>query len=139
MGKDWSGNKSKQIPHNYEDLTGRVIGNFKVIHRITNKKLNRAMWLCECLSCGNNVSLSTTSLKFHKTKSCGCLTKSIISKTNSKHGLRKTRLYNIWSKIKSRCYNSNDKVYSYYGGRGIKVCESWINNFLSFYTWSIDH
>jgi len=38
----------------------------------------------------------------------------------------------------ARCYNSNDKAYSYYGGRGIKICPEWKNSFTQFYK-DMDH
>jgi len=48
----------------------------------------------------------------------------------------KSRVFNdgyySWQGIKSRCLNTNDKDYKYYGGRGIKVCDEWINSFESF-------
>lgn len=41
-------------------------------------------------------------------------------------------LYATWSDMKSRCRNPNHQAYSYYGGRGIKVCEAWVESFESF-------
>lgn len=41
--------------------------------------------------------------------------------------------------MKSRCYNKNNKKYKDYGGRGIKVCDKWKNNFIIFYNWSIEN
>ena len=52
------------------------------------------------------------------------------------HGQRHTKLYGIWCAMKRRCYNVNDKRYSRYGGRGIIVCDSWLN-FEPFYNWSL--
>lgn len=54
-----------------------------------------------------------------------------------KHGLRKTKLYTVWSHMKDRCNNPRKDTYPYYGGRGIKVCAEWINNFKAFYDWSM--
>lgn len=54
-----------------------------------------------------------------------------------KAGHSKTRLYRLWSGIKTRCYNSNDKKYMNYGGRGIKMADEWKNNFHSFATWAV--
>lgn len=42
-----------------------------------------------------------------------------------KHGMSRTRFYNIWLGIIKRCENKNCIAYKDYGGRGIKVCEEW--------------
>ena len=55
------------------------------------------------------------------------------------HGLRKTRLYRIWSNIKTRCINQNDSHFERYGKRGITVCEEWKNDFKTFYDWAINN
>lgn len=52
------------------------------------------------------------------------------------HGKGNTRLYSIWCGMKSRCANKNLK---YYGGKGIKVCNQWLNSFETFYDWAIDN
>lgn len=44
-----------------------------------------------------------------------------------------TRIYRCWDSMKQRCYNSNDIGYANYGGRGIKVCDRWLNSFENFY------
>lgn len=49
------------------------------------------------------------------------------------HGLRNTSEYQIWSKMKHRCYRKSDKSYKHYGGRGIRICSEWLNNFETFY------
>jgi len=49
------------------------------------------------------------------------------------HGLSKTRENRIWRGIKDRCYNPNRPEYVRYGGRGIKMCEEWKNDFTTFY------
>lgn len=46
--------------------------------------------------------------------------------TRLRHGKAKTRVYQIWRGIKSRCLNPNVKQYQDYGGRGISVCERWM-------------
>ena len=58
---------------------------------------------------------------------------------NKPHNLSKTKLYYIWCAIKKRCYKQNDVAYKNYGGRGIKMCNEWLNDFLSFYNWSIEN
>lgn len=49
-----------------------------------------------------------------------------------KHGKAKTPEFNVWVKMRQRCYNPNSKDWSNYGGRGILVCPEW-NKFSVFY------
>jgi len=48
------------------------------------------------------------------------------------HGLSKTIEYKTWKSMKYRCYGMNNKQYKDYGGRGIKVCDRWLNDFPAF-------
>lgn len=52
---------------------------------------------------------------------------------NTKHGKSKTKIYGAWHNIKQRCLNPNNRFYEYYGGRGIKICDRWLDfaNFLA--------
>lgn len=40
--------------------------------------------------------------------------------------------YRAWNLMKRRCMNKNSKDFVYYGGRGVKVCDRWINSFANF-------
>lgn len=42
-------------------------------------------------------------------------------------------IYTAWINMKDRCYNKNYSYYSYYGGRGIRVCDEWVNSFQTFF------
>lgn len=55
------------------------------------------------------------------------------------HGMSKNKFYQVWNGIKQRCYNQNNKQYKNYGGRGIKVCDEWVNNFELFYDWALNN
>lgn len=55
------------------------------------------------------------------------------------HGKRKTRLYRIWTNMKTRCINPNDPHFERYGRRGITVCDEWKNDFKAFYDWSMSN
>ena len=93
---------------------------------------------CLC-DCGNYTTVIGTQLRNGTTKSCGCLRSTISGQNNTTHGKTKTRLYNIYSKMLQRCYNTNNKDYSNYGKRGIIVYNEWLNNFMTFYNWSIEN
>ena len=49
------------------------------------------------------------------------------------HKMTGTSEYKAWKSMKNRCFNPNYQYYSHYGGRGIKVCDRWLNsdNFLA--------
>ena len=46
-----------------------------------------------------------------------------------------TKLYKVWTSMKCRCLNKKDKRYYDYGGRGITVCDEWLE-FKSFMDWA---
>ncbi len=120
------------------DLTGQRFGRLVAIERSTNSKSGKARWRCEC-DCGNNIVVFSTSLVRGLTHSCGCLNSEVASVRFSTHRLSESRLYETWSGMKKRCYNSNSKSFHAYGGRGIEVCTEWRNDFQKFYEWSMSH
>lgn len=54
-----------------------------------------------------------------------------------RHGLSKHPLYRVWGGMCTRCNNPNASSYKWYGGRGIKVCKEWAEDFTAFYRWAI--
>ena len=118
-----------------EDLTGQRFGRLTVIEFVPNDKPH-AYWKCQC-DCGNTIKTTTCSLRSGHSASCGCLNREKIIASCRVHGQWNTRLYRIWDKMKTRCYNSNSKAYKDYGGRGITVCDEWKNDFKAFYDWSM--
>lgn len=57
---------------------------------------------------------------------------------NTTHGMSKTRLNNIWLGMKNRCLNSKSVSYRHYGGRGITICEEWLD-FIVFKDWALSN
>lgn len=120
---------------NFEDLTGQKFNRLTVIKRMENDKYHNTKWLCRC-DCGKEVIVYALALKNGDTNSCGCLKKDLAKEKFSKHGLSKTRIYKTWIHIKERCINPKKTGFEYYGGRGIEICQEWLN-FENFYEWSI--
>lgn len=81
-------------------------------------------------SCGVIFTARMDHVKDGRVTSCGCSRKK--KSTYKTHGLRHHPLYARWRDIKKRCYNKNTENYKYYGGRGIKVCDAWMD-FKVFY------
>lgn len=65
------------------------------------------------------------------------LRRRLLIEINTTHGLSKTRVYKIFQYMKQRCYNPNKKEYKNYGGRGIKICDEWKEDFMNFYNWAM--
>ena len=53
--------------------------------------------------------------------------------------LSQEKLYNSYRAMKSRCYYKKNNRYKNYGARGIKVCDEWKNNYLSFKKWAYEN
>lgn len=123
-----------------EDLIGQRFGRWLVVGRAGSSKTRHALWQCKC-DCGKETVVLGTNLKSGKSVSCGCwrVEKSISRCT--KHNGYYTITYKTWANMIQRCTNPNTTHYKDYGGRGIKVCEEWKNDFQSFsaYVSSMPH
>lgn len=119
-----------------ENLVGMKFGRLTVMDRESPKsKKAKGLWVCKC-ECGNVIKVNTSDLKSGNTTSCGCKRKETLRQLRTKHGESNTRLYNVWSDMKKRCYNTKNVDYKNYGGRGITVCDEWMD-FQNFYEWAI--
>lgn len=122
----------------FTDLTGMRFDKLAVIKKanINNEGLR---WLCIC-DCGNYAILNQHTLlrKDKKVKSCGCVLNEYWRKRLTTHGGSDTRLYRIWRGMKSRCYLKNVSNYKYYGGKGVKVCDEWLD-FSNFQKWAFQN
>ena len=114
--------RAKGSPHRAA-LEGQRFNRWTVLSRVAG-----SMWHCRC-DCSKEAFVSTSGLKMGKSKSCGCL-KTELQKT---HGLGRSSIYYAWAGMIQRCENPKSKWYHRYGGRGIKVCKEWREDFLTFY------
>lgn len=121
----------------YVDRIGKRYGRWLVVSRAPNGEKGRVFFNCRC-DCGKEASVRGDILHNGGSQSCGCLKherwiqRMKGNKNNLVHGLYQHPLYKIWTSMKNRCYNSNDRIFQHYGGRGITVCDRWINDFAAF-------
>lgn len=58
---------------------------------------------------------------------------------NYKHGFSKHQLYSVWRNIKTRVFNDNTHNFSNYGGKGVSICDEWVNDAASFIKWCLNN
>lgn len=139
------------MQYNFVDLIGKRFGRLTVIKRAENDKYSTARWLCKC-DCGGETITSSGHLNSGHTKSCGCFSREVASEKALKnkcfytHGLSNNKTFRrisyIRASMKARCYNPKNHNYPRYGGRGIKICDEWLNSengMINFYNWAINN
>ena len=124
---------------NIQNLVGKTFGRLTVVRKSdrVDTKWHQTYWVCEC-SCGNVVEHTTAALNSGQTTSCGCYLRDRVSPART-HGEYKTELYSKWFHMNSRCYSPKAGNYPNYGGRGIRVCDEWKDNYVAFRDWSYKH
>ena len=118
------------------DLTEQKFGRLMVLKRSSVIGDGHASWICQC-DCGKQVTVKGTYLRAGATQSCGCLHNELLVARSRSHGMTSSRLYRIWHCMINRCTYKKGADYQYYGGRGIRVCDEWKNNFKAFADWAM--
>ncbi len=121
----------------FQDLTGLPFERLHVLGFADNDgpKDARRRWRCEC-ACGGYVIAQGKLLLNGQRRSCGCIRAEHARAANIKrrHGGVDSPEYETWKSMLTRCTNPNSDAWENYGGRGIKVCNRWLNSFPDFLT-----
>lgn len=118
------------IKHDYNAAIGMKKGKMTVVSLAV--RMRNQMYLQGICACGNWKTFSYHNFIRGGQLSCGCNQNPKRVTYNYKHPL-----YKIWQSMRGRCYNTNDPAYFNYGGRGVRVCYEWDNDFQPFYDWCI--
>jgi len=94
--------------------------------------------LCRC-DCGNFSKTWLTMVTRGCIKSCGCLNLEAKIEAATTHGMRNHPLYIVFRAMQARCYNEKHVGYHNYGGRGITICKSWLEDRSKFFEWALSH
>lgn len=124
--------------HQFKDLTGKIFGRLTVLHYCGSREVGRSsasIWACLC-ECGATVPIRGSCMTRGDTSSCGCLQVDRVKAATVTHGEgakhSRSAEYRVWSGMKTRCYNAKSDNYHAYGGRGISICDRWLNSFDAF-------
>ena len=112
------------------DLVGQRFGRLTVLEEC-GRQGGGVVWRCQC-DCGNITEVRSNHLRRGAIVSCGCYNR----EKDRTHGQSHTPLHHVWQCIKDRCLNENYAYRDTYGGRGITICDEWLD-FNAFYAWAI--
>ena len=117
----------------HQDKIGKQFGNLTILEIFYKHIYNQNVTFSKCkCKCGKIKDIRFNSIRMGHTTSCGCLRKETCKNINLSHNLSNTPEYRAWMSMKQRCLNSKNEKYPHYGGRGIKICQRWIDSFENF-------
>lgn len=115
------------------DLIGKQFGYYTI------REYHDAHSVEVICHCGNIRFVRRDLLMRGGTKSCGCMKSKLVSQSKIKHGMCYHPLHDVYENMIRRCHDENNKSYSYYGGRGITVCDEWRSNNVLFFEWALSN
>lgn len=122
------------------DSIGKTFGYLTVTgylgYRLKKTGVAVSVVEAKCI-CGSSRRYDIYIVSSGQAKSCGCMSGKIGGAKRTKHGHTSgekgfTPEYAAWLSMKFRCYKKTMYQYKDYGGRGIIVCDRWLNSFESF-------
>jgi len=116
----------QHVPGEY---VGQVINGLPIV-RYHGRVGSRHLYVFRC-RCGNEFATHVTAVRTGARKSCGCALAA--RKNHLTHGRRHSSEYESFQAMRQRCLNPSNPKYPRYGGRGITICDRWLNSFDAFF------
>lgn len=124
--------KIKRLPRiNPEEEIGKKYGKRTILQFINRTDKGIAIFEVIC-DCGKKDKIEICRLRKGRLLQCCKCKKDNHKGKPIRHGMTETPTYSTWLNMKQRCYNPKIESYHCYGGRGIKICDRWINSFDNF-------
>jgi hypothetical protein len=118
---------------------GQRFGCWTVMHTAPSRQFRSGRvhrYVVARCDCGAVRTVNLAGIRSGRSLSCGCLVAEVMRQLHTKHGYatkkRQAKEYRAWADMIGRCENPNLDRWENYGGRGIKVCSRWRENFLAF-------
>jgi hypothetical protein len=116
-----------RLPAKVQAMIGQRYGRWTVVRALPlpADHYNYSVW-CRC-DCGTEKAVQVNNLRSGKSTGCYCW-----KQRPHKHGGTGTREYKSWKSMRSRCLHRTNKQFPDYGGRGITICQRWLDSFAHF-------
>lgn len=112
-----------------------VIGTTYPVHK-------ERTYVCRC-DCGKEKIARSSGLFYGETTSCGCMKGQHVResqlKANGNKPFQNKAIIRLRQNMISRCYRKNSKSYKDYGGRGIAICNEWLESQDVFEKWCMEN
>lgn len=111
-----------------EKLEGKIIGIYTILYECQDLYSDGHKQYCvQCNICGKKFFKKLADIK--KAKKC----------IHMRNSWNNRRIGRIFIGMLDRCYNSKEKAYRWYGAKGIKVCDEWLQNPKFFEDWALNN
>ena len=122
--------------HKAEDWIGETCGIFEILDVVRDEN-GTPRYKCKCIKCGWIGIKNIGDAK--RASTCQHVKRGGGYQNYLDRGWINQRLKSIFNSMKERCYNTNRKDYNNWGGKGIKICDKWIENPKTFERWALDN
>jgi len=123
-----------------KDITNQRFGRLLVLRYLRSDHRGEALWECRCECDEKIIEVVGGNLRSGHTQSCGCWMREHNAQEHFIHGeshsrslnLKRTTEYQRWHSMRKRCLDPNCPAYKNYGGRGITICQRWLDSYENF-------
>ena len=114
----------------------KLIKDLGSLYATEKSKEKKRYGIYECPTCKKNFKTMTSNVKKGATSQCLPCGRESSRKLRIKHNITGSKIWNTFQRMRNRCYKINNKDFKYYGGRGIIICDEWLDDNMKFFKWA---